>query len=114
MSMVDPTMDTIYQAMNGLTTRQRAIADNVANVETPGYQATKVDFESSLRSAVQIGQPDRAGATVTKSDVAGGPNNNNVNLDDETVSAIDTNLKYQTMVDAMNAKFRLLKTAMGG
>ena len=113
MSLVDPTMSTLYQAMQGLTARQRATADNIANVETPGFQAEKVDFESSLRSAVESGTPDQSSIDVTRSAEANGPNDNNVNIDDETVSAIDTNLKYQTMVDAMNAKFRLLKTAMG-
>jgi len=114
MTISDPTMDVVYKAMQGLATRQRATADNIANVETPGYKATKVDFESSLRKAITIGEPDAATPSIVKSTEPNGPNDNNVNLDDETVSSIDTNLKYQTMVEAMNAKFRLLKTAMEG
>lgn len=110
---VDPTMSVIYRAMQGLSARQKAIADNLANAETPGFKATKVDFESSLRDAVQTGRPDSATFSAVKSDEPNGPNENNVRMDDETVNAIDTNLKYQTMVEAMNAKFRLLKTAMG-
>ena len=76
--------------------------------------ATKVDFESSLRRAVSIGQPNAATPSTSKSTEPNGPNDNNVNIDDETVSMIDTNLKYQTMVEAMNAKFRLLRTAIEG
>ena len=38
---------------------------------------------------------------------------NNVNLDDETLTMTDTNLRYETMVDAMNTKFRILRTAIG-
>ena len=113
MSLIDPTMDVIYRAMQGLSARQRATADNVANVETPGFKANKVDFESSLRAAIHAGNPDSASIITTKSAEPNGPNENNVSLDDETVAMVDTNLKYQTMVEAMNAKFRLLKTAMG-
>jgi flagellar basal-body rod protein FlgB len=110
---VDPTLDVIYGAMKGLAARQRATADNVANAETPGFKATKVDFESSLRSAITTGKPETTSFSAIKSDEPNGPNENNVRMDDETVTMIDTGLKYQTMVEAMNAKFRLLKTAMG-
>jgi flagellar basal-body rod protein FlgB len=110
---VDPTMDVIYTAMKGLSARQRATADNLANVETPGFKATRVNFESSLRNAVSSGDAGKVSFTAVKSTVPNGPNENNVVMEDETVTAIDTGLKYQTMVEAMNAKFRLLKTAMG-
>ena len=113
MTISDPTMDVVYKAMQGLAARQKATASNIANVETPGFKATKVDFESSLRRAVSIGEPDVATTSTSKSTEPNGPNDNNVNIDDETVSEIDTNRKYQTMVEAMNAKFRLLRTAIG-
>ena len=114
MAIEDVTMGVIYQAMHGLAARQRAIADNVSNIQTPGFQASRVDFESSLRQAVASGDPS---STVVETSLSGDPSRqdgNNVNLDDETLSLTDTNLRYQTMVEAMNAKFRLLRTAMNG
>ena|SRR5438046_3065098 len=110
----DVTMDIVYKAMQGLSARQTATADNIANVETPGFKAGTVDFESSLRSAIQDGDATEASFTAGKSAQPNGPNDNNVSLDEETVTAINTNLRYQTMVEAMNAKFRLLRTAMEG
>jgi flagellar basal-body rod protein FlgB len=110
----DVTMDTVYQALHGLAARQRVIADNIANIQTPGFQAGRVDFESSLRSAIGIGSPNTANVEVGKSADPSRQDGNNVNLDDETLSLTDTNLRYQTMVEAMNAKFRLLRTAMNG
>ena len=110
----DVTMDIVYKAMQGLSARQKATADNIANVETPGFKAGTVDFESSLRSAIQDGDATEASFTSAKSAEPNGPNDNNVKLDDETVTAINTNLRYQTMVEAMNAKFRLLRTAIEG
>src|SRR5215213_4138716 len=100
-------MVALQSALKGLTTRQRVTADNIANVQTPGYLAGRVDFESSLRSAVASGSDTpQAAAAVTRSTAETRTDGNNVNLDDETVSMIDTNLRYQTMVEAMNAKFR--------
>jgi flagellar basal-body rod protein FlgB len=52
--------------------------------------------------------------TTTRSTDPTRQDGNNVNLDDETVSALETNLRYQTMVDAVNAKFRLLRSAITG
>jgi flagellar basal-body rod protein FlgB len=114
MPISDVTMDTIYQAMHGLAARQRIIADNIANIQTPGFQAGRVDFETSLRQAVGVGDPNATSVGVSKSSDPSRQDGNNVNLDDETLSMTDTNLRYQTMVEAMNTKFRLLRDAMNG
>jgi flagellar basal-body rod protein FlgB len=111
--MPDPVMDTLQQAMSGLALRQRVIAANVANVQTPGYQASKVDFETSLRQAIASGTPAAATPSVTQSTDPAIENGNNVSLDDETLNMIQTNLRYHTVVEGMNAKFRLLRSAIG-
>jgi flagellar basal-body rod protein FlgB len=113
MAISDVTMDTIYQAMQGLQARQKVNADNIANLQTPGFRAGTVDFESSLKNAITTGNPGVASIDTARSTDTPGPDGNNVNLDDETVSMVQTGLKYQTMVEAMNAKFRLLRTAIG-
>ncbi|MCU1486490.1 MAG: flagellar biosynthesis protein FlgB, partial [Actinomycetia bacterium] len=50
---------------------------------------------------------------VAPSEQYANDNGNNVQLDDETLSLADTGLQYQLMVEAMNAKFGLLRTAIG-
>ena len=114
MAIVDTTMNTLYQALRGLAARQKVSADNVANVQTPGFLAGTVDFETSLQRAIKSGNPDAATINTGRSVAPTRQDGNNVNLDDETLSMVDTNLRYQTMVEAMNAKFRLLRTAMEG
>ena len=113
MPFVDTTMDTIYSALRGLSARQKVTADNIANIQTPGFLAGKVDFESSLQRAIKTGNPDAATIHTGRSVAPTRQDGNNVNLDDETLTMVDTNLRYQTMVEAMNAKFRLLRTAIG-
>ena len=45
----DATMSALHAALSGLAQRQRVTADNIANINTPGFLAGKVDFESSLK-----------------------------------------------------------------
>ena len=95
------------------------IADNIANVDTPGFRATSVDFESSLRQAVDGGDVTAAsdgGAHVeaTPTDTPVGANGNNVDLRKETLAAIQTQFQYQMLTRAVTDRFTLLKTPSGG
>ena len=59
MSLLDNTDLSLQAAIRGAGLRQTALAQNVANANTPGYQRKDVDFESSLRAAMADGQnPD--------------------------------------------------------
>jgi flagellar basal-body rod protein FlgB len=111
----DATMAALHTALSGLALRQRTIADNTANIETPGFLAGKVDFESSLRGALASGgDPSAVQPTTMRSLEPTRPNGNNVNLDEETLSGAETNLRYNLAVEAMNAKFQRLRIAITG
>ena len=109
----DVTTAALQVAVSGLSARQRALADNIANINTPDYLAKRVSFESSLQSAIGAGDPAAASISTQSSLEPTNANGNNVNLDEETVSLTDTGLKYQTDLEALTAKFQLLKTAIG-
>ena len=114
--MPDVTIHALHAALDGLTDRQRVISDNIANLETPQFLAGRVEFESSLARALEDGADPLTAteATRTRSMAATNPNGNNVGLDTETLDGIDTNLRYQLTTTAINDKFRLLRTAIGG
>ena len=101
-------------ALDGLALRQRVIADNVANIHTPGFLAGRVSFEESLAAAVRDGYPAAAAgsARVDRSLEQTRENGNNVNLDTETLSSIDTMLRYQFATQAINGSFSSLRAAM--
>jgi flagellar basal-body rod protein FlgB len=109
----DVTSTALQVAVHGLSARQRAIADNISNINTPNYLAKRVSFEASLQSAIAGGDPAQASVTAQTSLEPTNTNGNNVNLDEETVSVTDTGLKYQTDIEALTAKYQLLKTAIG-
>lgn len=101
-------------AIDGVTAQQNAVANNIANVSTPGYTDTEVSFESSLANA--LATPGRATAQITSASSLAAPasNGNNVRLSDELTKAQADTLHYQTISDSLNAQFRLIQGASGG
>ncbi|GAA4965586.1 flagellar basal body rod protein FlgB [Kineococcus glutinatus] len=113
--MPEITSVALHTALDGLQARQRAIADNIANINTPHYLANKVSFEDSLAQAVQSGSARTvatSGIATQKSLEPTRENGNNVNLDEEMLSNISTGLSYQTALNALNSKYSTLRTAM--
>ncbi len=101
----------INSALDGLAARQRAIAENVANIQTPGYHAKKVQFEDALARAVSAGT-GAASATTARSLEPTRMDGNNVNLDEETLLNVDTQLRYQLATQAVDGTFSGVRTAM--
>ncbi|GAA4188956.1 flagellar basal body rod protein FlgB [Microbacterium oryzae] len=106
------TAHALVSALDGLSLRQRAIADNVANINTPGYQAKRVRFEDELRAAVAAGNGS-VPASVERSLEPTRLNENNVNLDTETLSNIDTTLRYQFASQAIGGQATSVTKAIG-
>ena len=65
MELYDTTQLALEKAIEGSSARQQAIAANLANVDTPGYQRVDVDFHSTLRDAMASGSDGVAGAAFT-------------------------------------------------
>jgi flagellar basal-body rod protein FlgB len=105
------TSVALESALDGLALRQRTIANNIANVNTPGYHAKRVAFEDALARSVQLGDGSAA-ATTARSQEPTRTDGNNVNLDTETLSNIDTVLRYQFAARAADSQFTSMRTAM--
>ena len=48
----DPTMGVLNTALNLRLANQNVISSNIANADTPGYKAKKIEFEGALREAL--------------------------------------------------------------
>lgn len=110
----DSTSVILRQALDGLQRRQDAITANVANLETPGYLSRNVDFESSLRAAIETGQPERFAVTEQRSLAATRLNGNNVNIDREILLGSETVLRQRLVIQGLNSKYSILRTAISG
>jgi flagellar basal-body rod protein FlgB len=105
------TQAALSSALTGLSTRQRAIADNIANINTPNYQAQRVTFEDALAQSVAAGSGTVAPEILPSLEPTQ-TNGNNVNLDEETLNSIETGLRYQFATQAMNQQFQSLTAAL--
>lgn len=109
----DTTMSALRAALTGLAERQRVTADNIANLQTPGFLAGRTDFESSLRSALASGEtPAASPGQVSRSLEPTRLDGNNVNLDSETLIATETGLRYQLAIRVLDGKYNLLRSSM--
>ena len=110
----DNTTQALLASLRGLDARAAAIKNNIANVETPGYQAHEVDFESSLTEALDDGDIGSASISDSRSLAPTRLNGNNVSIDQQMTQMTDTELRHQLAISALNSKYRLLRTAITG
>jgi flagellar basal-body rod protein FlgB len=109
----DTTMGAVEYALRGLAQRADVRANNLANVNTPGFRAARVDFESALAGALAAGAPERAAPAVLPAANLPNPNGNTVNLEGDLVGMMKDNLLREAMVNAFNHKAQLLRSAIG-
>ncbi|WIB65572.1 flagellar basal body protein [Curtobacterium sp. MCBD17_040] len=107
------TLNALSSALNGLSERQNAIADNIANINTPNYKAKVVDFEAALSQSVAAGSGNVAPTTTTSLEPTQ-LNGNNVNLNEEDLSNMDTVLKFQFASQAATQQFTEMQDVLKG
>jgi flagellar basal-body rod protein FlgB len=105
------TAVALTSALDGLSARQKAIANNIANVNTPNYHAQNVSFEAALAASVKAGDGHVAPTTTPSLDPTR-LDGNNVNLDTETLSNIDTVLRYQFASQAIDAQLTAVRASL--
>jgi len=111
----DATMHAIEYALDGLNLRSETIADNVANAEVPGFRGSRVDFEESLRRAIRTGSfSSLRQPSLADSGEAPKADGNTVDVADEMVEMVKTNLSTDAMVNAFNFKVGVLRSVIRG
>ena len=113
MFVSDLTTQSLAQALRGLDAQRQAHEQNIANIETPGYKAQVVDFASSLRRAMRNDDVTQAEVEWSTSVLPTRLDGNNVRLDDEVTSLTQNQLHQQLVTQALNARYRLLRTSWG-
>ncbi len=113
MMIGDATTAGLHAALHALDARRAAHEANISNIETPGYKARSVEFESELRRAMDRDATPMVDPTVSVSNAPGRANGNNVNIGHEMVALTETALTQELLIRAMNDKFGLVRTAVG-
>ena len=127
------SLDLHGQALTLRSERQRLIASNIANADTPGYVARDLNFAQALREATGGMQPARALKTSEAGHIGntgpGGrvaPNleyampsqtnldRNTVDLDRERANFADNSVKYEATLRFINGSVRTMLSAITG
>jgi flagellar basal-body rod protein FlgB len=118
--LFDTTQLALERAISGASTRQEALAANIANADTPGYQRVDVDFHGALAAA--MGSSDRRSAlertgftpAVDKSVGAMRADGSTVDMDAEQAKLAANALDQQAAVQVAASRIQILKFAIGG
>lgn len=117
-------INILNKAADAGWTRNDILANNIANADTPGYKRKDVQFETYLSNAVA--GTDSLDETVANIDLnelncttyteqanlSYRYDGNNVDINTESVELAKNQLKYYTLMNAMNQEFSRLKSAL--
>lgn len=121
------TFRALEKAIDLSQKRHTLIASNISNVDTPGYRARDLDFQSALNQALgadykvelttthpgHIDLSKSSGTNVEAIEDQGSWNGYNwVNIDKEMARLAENNLIYRTSVETLLRKIALLKEAI--
>lgn len=131
MDVSDKTLKALTTALNFREMRQELISSNVANANTPGFKAKKLDFEEALARALDVDGNMKMNATDGRhyNVGSGGFNNlepeiydnpngvvsengNTVDVEAEMAQMAENKLMYDALVQLINKKMGIMKYAI--
>lgn len=131
MNVNDKTFQALAASLKFREMRQELMTGNVANAQTPGYKAVKLDFEEALARATDVdGNLSMAATDERHFNVGGGgfnnlepevmedpngvvsENGNTVDVEAEMARMAENKIMYDTTVQLMNKKLGLMKYAL--
>lgn len=128
MSKLDGLFRFSQDALKLHTYRQQLIASNIANADTPGYQARDIDFAATLKNA-QTAQASPAARAAQPADPNAPPlgaellyrstvqrsiDNNTVDLDVERAQFAENTVRYEAQLLFLNSQIKSMLAAIQG
>ena len=131
---ITDALDFQAQALSLRSERQRLIASNIANADTPGYVAREMNFTQALRDATGAGRPAAPLAASQPGHIGGSGaghgatfstlmyaapsqtnlDRNTVDMDRERASFADNSVKYEATLRFIGAHVRTTLSAITG
>ncbi len=116
MSKISNIMDFLESGIKAEGLRQQAIANNIANLETPGYRRIDVKFKELLAKALDSSGSADLGEIEPKiyqpNTTKVNANGNDVNLEAEVGEMVKNTLRHKAYVRLLNKKYAQIETAI--
>src|SRR5258706_14571691 len=87
--MLDPIAGQLEHYMDLLSARQKLVAGNIANADTPGYHTQDIDFQAEFQNAAGLPRTIQVDGLAVKND------GNDVSLDRESRLLAENALRFQ-------------------
>ena len=119
-------INVLDKAADASWLRNQAIANNIANVDTPGYKREDITFEKELKKALKHSSYDTMDAKVKNlrtdqlqartykdyNSLSYRLDKNNVDIDTENEMLAKNQLVYEGLMNGISSEFNNLRTAM--
>jgi len=106
--VIDEIGSRLGHYLDLLSTRQKLVASNIANLDTPGYKAKDIDFQFEFLSLTQGGSPNVVETPGLKARSDG----NNVDMDREARLLAENAMRFNVASNLIRARMRVIKSAI--
>ncbi len=116
--LIDPTLEGVARALSVHVRRHRVLAENVANLETPGFRARDTDFRRALAAAFASARAGEAAPRVETihedTSVPPRADGNTVDLDLQMAQLSDNASRYATLSRVLAKRLGLVRHSIEG
>ncbi len=108
--MLDGLTGNLEQYLDLLSARQKTVASNIANADTPGYKTQDIDFQFEFMSLTKGEHPQ----TIQPEGLAEKPDGNNVNLDREARLLSENQMRFNLASVLVKSRLKAVQEAITG
>lgn len=110
----DLTARVLEHGLETGSLRHRVFANNIANINTPGFKRSWVAFENRLAAALDKGEsPDAVRAVVVReTETTNGPDGNNTDIEGEMTRLAENQIWYSALTRQLSDHFARLQTVI--
>jgi flagellar basal-body rod protein FlgB len=108
-AMLDPISSRIERYMDLLSVRQKLVASNIANADTPGYHAKDIDFQFEFMSQID---GDAAPNIIEAPGLAVKNDGNNVSMDREARLLAENAIRFNAAATLLKSQMKMVRSAI--
>jgi flagellar basal-body rod protein FlgB len=108
--MLDGITSNLERYMDLLSARQKLVASNIANADTPGYKTQDVDFQFEFMSMVKGEKPQ----TIQAQGLPEKTDGNNVNVDREARLLAENQMRFSLASVLVKSQLKTVLEAIQG
>lgn len=107
----DPSIQALRSALNQTWMEQQVHSHNIANVETPGFKAKKLEFQKVLRESEDKGKAVLEYKPMITEDnqTEARPDGNNVQVESEELEMWKDYIQYSALTSRISGRFSTLR-----